>query len=404
MKRHLFTIVLFLITFSPFLSAQNKQDKIIIGKIDSLYSNELGETRKVLIYVPSMTANEISIHKRYPVVYIIDGERHFLCTVGIIQQLSQVNGNAVFPEMIVIGIVNTNRNRDLTPTSVPWDTSSGGGEKFTSFIEKELIRYIDTHYPTSPYRILAGHSLGGLMVINTLVYHSNLFNSYVAIDPSLTLEEKLFNEYVSAIQKNKFGKKILYIAMANTFVRGTDIISVRKDTSQTNQHPKHILKFIEVLKNATSNELKWSWKYYPNDNHDSVPLMAQYDALHFIFSEYKMPSYSLLLENADKADSIIIKHYKELSQGLGIKILPPEIEVNYLGYLFMDKRYYKVSYSLFDMNIKNYPNSLNVFDSMGDYYVKVGEKQKAIECYTKAYSINNWPYTRDKLEKLKQDR
>ena len=93
------------------------------------------------------------------------------------RQLSSVNGNTVCPKMIVVGIPNTNRMRDLTPTTPEGEqfyidssasTNSGGGEKFISFIEKELIPHIESNYPTQPYRMLIGHSLGGLMVMHAL--------------------------------------------------------------------------------------------------------------------------------------------------------------------------------------------------------------------------------------------
>ena len=94
-----------------------------------------------------------------------------------------------WPEMIVVGITNTNRDKDLKPTITNLDgvvdLNSGGGGNFMNFIENELIPHIDSIYPTAPYRIFSGHSLGGLTVINTLLNNTQLFNAYIAIDPSL---------------------------------------------------------------------------------------------------------------------------------------------------------------------------------------------------------------------------
>src|SRR6478672_1871601 len=160
------------------LSAEAQNDnKIIIGKIDSVYSNVLKEQRKIWVYTPDMTSGDHSAGHHYPVLYLLDGDGHFPSVVGLIQQLSQVNGNSVLPEMIVVGIPNTNRTRDLTPTHIKsdqpmMDTNSsrntGGGEQFVSFIEHELIPHIDSAYPTAPYKILVGHSFGGLTVMNII--------------------------------------------------------------------------------------------------------------------------------------------------------------------------------------------------------------------------------------------
>lgn len=87
--------------------------------------------------------------------------------------------------MIVVGIPNTDRIRDLTPTHVnaalPYTDSlmlktTGGGERFVLFIEKELMPHIDSLYPAQPYKILTGHSFGGLTVINVAINHTKLFN------------------------------------------------------------------------------------------------------------------------------------------------------------------------------------------------------------------------------------
>jgi hypothetical protein len=94
--------------------SQGKVDKenIVIGKIDSVQSNILGENRKIWVYVPDGAANS---KERFPVVYVLDGDGHFSSVVGVTQQLSTINGNTMCPKMIIVGIPNTDRTRDLTP-------------------------------------------------------------------------------------------------------------------------------------------------------------------------------------------------------------------------------------------------------------------------------------------------
>src|SRR5579872_5232018 len=166
----------------------DNSNNIVIGKIDSLYSKTLGEERKIWVHVPGDGNSPGG--QRYPVIYLLDGDAHFPSVMGMIQQLSEVNGNTACPDMIIVGIPNTDRLRDLTPTRAATGynrndsnsvRNSGGGEHFTAFIEKELIPHIDSLYPTAPYRMLIGHSLGGLMVVNTLIKHPQLFNAYLAI-------------------------------------------------------------------------------------------------------------------------------------------------------------------------------------------------------------------------------
>src|SRR5258708_7146418 len=230
MKQALFIFVVLLS-----LAACRKEEKklpsttISLGTIDSLFSKTLNEQRKVWVYVPEGAAK--SPGTKYPVVYLLDGDAHFYSVVGLIHQLSTINGNTLCPEMIVVGIPNTDRIRDLTPTHVKkvfgdttFSKTSGGGENFTKFIADELIPYIDSHYPTTPYRTMIGHSLGGLMAINTIVHHPHLFANYLAIDPSLQWDaRRLSKEAQTIFNEKKSDNKFLYVAVANNMPEGMQL-------------------------------------------------------------------------------------------------------------------------------------------------------------------------------------
>ena len=101
------SLLIFFAAITIVANAQN-EESILVGKKTTIFSSVLKENRKIWIYNPGQTALTPVADKRYPVVYVLDGDAHFLSTVGMIQQLSQANGNAVLPEMIVVGIENTN--------------------------------------------------------------------------------------------------------------------------------------------------------------------------------------------------------------------------------------------------------------------------------------------------------
>ncbi len=86
---------------------------------------------------------------------------------------------------------------------------------------------------------------------------------------------------------------------------------------------------------------------------------------------------------------------------MGYTVLPAESMINGLGYAFLQNKSLNNAYACFAMNIRNYQNSFNVYDSMGDYYDAKKDKQKAIEYYTKSLAIKEQPGTRAKLNKLK---
>lgn len=388
--------------------------RIFMGKTDSVKSIILNEKRQVWIYLPQGYDEKGFSKQRYPVVYLLDGDAHFASVTGMIQQLSEINGNMICPDMIVVAIPNTDRTRDLTPTrslvgpdgkKIPGFETSGGNEKFISFIQKELMPHIDSNYATASYKMLIGHSFGGLTVMNIVVNHTDMFNAYVAIDPSMWWDNrKLLSQAHDVMKQKKFAGKSLYLAIANTMPMGMDTQKVRKDTSGATGHIRSILDLADILKANPDNGLKFAYKYYNEDNHGSVPLLAEYDALHFLFGFYKFPDDlgTKLYDPTAKIDvaTIISKHYSDVSANFGYKILPPESEMNQLGYFYLQSNAPEKAYAMFNMNVQNYPKSGNVYDSMGDYYDNTKDKNKAIEFYTKALKISENKDTRDKLNKL----
>ncbi|GAB3640807.1 alpha/beta hydrolase [Spirosoma arcticum] len=405
----------FLLTLSvllPLLTRSQSTKQIVIGQIDSLSSKILNEKRKIWVHVPDSYRQETSSKRRYPVVYLLDGDSHFPSVVGMIHQLSTVNGNTICPEMIVVGIPNTNRLRDLTPTpgggmipSAADSTrlkNSGGGEKFTAFIERELIPYIDSLYPTEPYKVFIGHSLAGLLVINTLIHHPNLFNAYVAIDPSMWwANQKLLNTAKEVIASQTYAEKVLFVGIANTMEPEMDTLRVQADTSGSTKHIRSILALDRLLKANGQTGLRYQGKYYGLDDHSSVPLITEYDALHFIFDSYrlKLTDQDYEEDNTRLADKLTT-HFTAATRQLGYKVKPPESLVNDLGSYMVSEKKFKKAESLFKLNVANYPASFNAYDSYGDYFVAQKDTVSAIANFQKALSLKETPATRKKLVAL----
>lgn len=397
--------------FWAFCAPAQSDNSITIGVTDSIYSNILGEPRKVWVYVPNSDARGIFAQRRYPVVYLLDGDAHFFSVVGMIQQLSSVNGNTLCPEMIVVGIPNTDRTRDLTPTHVDRDPpfvngnfgrTSGGGENFIAFMEKELMPHIESRYPTEPYRMFIGHSFGGLAVINALIHHTDLFNAYVAIDPSMWWDhEKLLGQSKEVLSSKKFSGKSLFLGIANTLPDGMSLKEGKADESADTRHIRSIFELDKLLDKNKKNQLKYETKYYGDDDHGSVSLIAEYDALHFIFDFYR-----LKLTQKDYADTTMAlvhkleKHYADMSRKMGYQVKPPENQVNNLGYQALINKHFRRAEYFFKSNVANYPESANVYDSYGDYFVAKGDTANAILYFQKSLAVQETLASREKLEAL----
>jgi hypothetical protein len=387
--------------------AQQRDNRLTIGIIDSVYSPTLKEMRKIWVYIPPPHGSGANQKQHFPVLYLLDGDSHFFSVAGMLQQLSEVNNNSVCPDMVIIGILNTDRARDFTPSHVTSSyyfsramvKNSGGSENFTRFLEKELMPYVETHYPVAPYRILIGHSLGGLFVMNTLVNHTNLFNSYVAIDPSLWWDDqRVLKQAKIALEQKKFTNKSLFFAVAHTMDPKMDTTQVATDTTSGTIHMRSNLIFTKYLTSKSNNGLNYKWKYYDNDNHFSVPLIAEYDALHFLFDFYTGPES----DRESLTAEILSAHYKLISSKFGYTMLPPEAFVNSQGYIWLQRKVFDKAYAYFNMNIENYPDNANEYDSMADYFIAKKDPSKAIEYLMKAIACKDATQaTRQKLAQLK---
>jgi len=384
--------IVFVLLFCCLSAYAQKDNRIVIGTVDTVYSKILNEKRAVFVHVPQGDKTQ-----RYPVLYILDGEDHFQSAVAIEEQLS-----GVLPDMIVVGITNTVRERDLTPTVSAGHDKSGGGENFMSFIEKELMPYVDSHYPTAPYRVFSGHSLGGLTVMNAFFNHTNLFNAYIAIDPSLWWDsQRWIKKQESELAKHDFGNKSLFIAMANNIPAGLDTNTMSQDKSGVSLVTQSVFPFVRYLRDSKPNGLHWTSKLYPNERHGTVELNAEYDALRYLFDYYQFRTTQFIGHPELNEDSVIGAHYRRVSEKLGYKVLPTESTINDMGYDCMGRHKMDVAYKLFERNVTNHPESANAFDSLGDYYVAAGDKQKAIDAFAKSLSLQETADTRKKLEELK---
>ncbi|SMD34684.1 hypothetical protein SAMN04488029_2135 [Reichenbachiella faecimaris] len=390
--------------------ANEKNTQIVIGHKDSVYSETLKESRNIWVHVPRSSNNELFESQKYPVLYILDGSAHFHSATGMINQLSPASNNSVMPETIVVAISNTNRSRDLTPTESFIDPhngdsilyESGGGNDFLSFIEKELIPYVEKKYPVTSYKTFVGHSFGGLSVINALISRPHLFNNYVAIDPSLWWDKKFYDMADSTLRENNYEGKSLFIGVANTMPEGMSIENVKNDTTASTLHIRTILNFVNTLDANEKNKLDFGWKYYEDDSHGSVPFITAYDAFRFLFPWYNFNQSQLYDTSADPKTLIALMndHYGTVSKKFGYEVLPPANLVNNIGYYMMSANNFKTAHAFFDLNIQNYPNMTNVYDSKGDCHLAETDTLLAIELFSKALQIGPNNYSQKKIDQL----
>ena len=168
-------------------AAASQVSPLAVGDTFTIDSQALGEVRRINVYLPPAYA--ASPQKRFPVLYMPDGglAEDFLHVAGLVQVLT---GNGTMRPFVLVGIENTQRRRDLTgPTTIASDLKIapqvGGSAAFRRFIRAELIPAVAARYRTEAESAVMGESLAGLFVVETFFVEPDLFDTYVAFDPSL---------------------------------------------------------------------------------------------------------------------------------------------------------------------------------------------------------------------------
>jgi len=364
----------------------------VVGQSQVIHSNILDENRTYQVYLPESYL--WAVDRKYPVLYVLDGESNFLHTVG---SSSFLSAEGEIPELLVVAITSTVRIRDFTQTDWSSHWIGGGGAKnFKDFLLKELIAKIERDYRTNGFRILSGHSAAGQFVLYTLTDQPSLFNAYFAISPSLNWDNNLPQKSLEeSFSKTDSLKAFLYFAWSDDFGKPLE----------------DDLKLAQTLATKSPRGFRSASKSFPNETHGSVTLLAQIDALRQLYFGYRYTD-DLIVYGFKFAE----KHFQDVSKEIGYTIPVPEDIINNFGYEELNKGNIQEAIKLFKNNIKQNPNSANAFDSITDAYEKAGmlneamaSIEKAVELATKfnnpnlRYIINHAKKIKNKLdaEKLK---
>lgn len=336
----------------------------------SLKSEVLGEERVVLVRTPvGYETNNL----KYPVLYMTDGDGHMGHTASTVEFLAR---NGRISDLIVVGVTNTDRTRDLTPAKSTEKNpagelrfpTAGGADNFLKFFETELIPEIEKQYRVQPYRIFAGHSLGGLFAIHAMITKPGLFNSYVAVSPSLQWENAEALKRAEDFLKNQKELKVtLFVSLGN----------------EPGAIGESFDKFREALSKTNIKGFAWQAERMNDEDHGSVVLRSHYVGLRKVYEDWQAPAdlqSGAVLGGLKGADA----HYKKLSEKFGYSIVVPEGLINQLGYQSLFEGKSEEAIALFKANVERYPASANVYDSLAEAYEQGGRIDLAEPLYDKA--------------------
>jgi len=334
-------------------------DDIVLGKTIEFNSKILNEKREILIYTP---AGYEESNVMFPTLYIIDGAENFFIATAIVNFLSR---SGQIPRMVVVGIPNVNRNLDLSPSIIQGTSNPGGGNNFLNFFQKELIPYVDETYKTTNYRILFGHSLGGVFATYTMISKPELFNAFIAASPYLAYDNwYVINEAESKWADPSNFERQLFITLGNEPA-----------------YHESLDKFISLLEDNT-NTLRWDYQIFNDETHGSIPVISILKGLRYIYSDFQ-----LSMETALLGPEAILKHYSLVQSKYNYTMDISEATFNVIGYSLLQNGEIDKAIEMFEYNVELYPESANVYDSLAEALEQTGKIKEAAENYETAVKI-----------------
>jgi predicted alpha/beta superfamily hydrolase len=259
-RKHLLLLSIFF-GLSALVQAQD-----LPGKRDSINSAILGQKRIIQVVLPEKYKPGST--DKYDVLYVLDGDWNTKLAMDMNRFLE---GEGYMPSTIIVGVLNIDRNKDLTHVHIDDNKTSGGGDKFLAFLKDELIPYINKNYPSDGDNTIFGHSLGGLFVMNALLNEPQAFKSYIAADPSFWYNHNYMNKIaadkLSALANS--GKTLYITGREGPEYRGMGIVQMDS-----------------ILKKYAPEGLTWKAQPYPNESHGSVRLKSMYDGLKYSYAGY----------------------------------------------------------------------------------------------------------------------
>lgn len=251
------------------VGASGQASALTLGETFAIQSKTLGEARRINVYLPAGYAK--SPDTRLPVLYMPDGGigEDFLHVAGLVQVSV---GNGTMRPFLLVGIENTQRRRDLTgPTQSARDKKIapqvGGSEAFRRFLRSELMPLINTKYRTTAETAIMGESLAGLFVVETFFVEPELFDTYIAFDPSLWWNNsELVNRADSRLRAGVTRHRTLYLASSGE--------------KELWRLTKQLAALLE--KNA-SPSLTWRYEPMPSESHATIYHPAALQALRRLF-------------------------------------------------------------------------------------------------------------------------
>ncbi|HZS04925.1 MAG TPA: serine hydrolase [Blastocatellia bacterium] len=118
------------------------------------------------------------------------------------------------------------------------------------------------------------------------------------------------------------------------------------------------------------------------------------------YESYKSPARQLLKNILARGAEAALGEYRQWRKGRAADEVINENQMNRIGYDLLGLKRIKDAIEVFKLNVEDYPQSANTWDSLGEAYMTSGEKEQAIKNYQRSVELN--PNNTNGVEALKK--
>ncbi|HUQ98937.1 MAG TPA: alpha/beta hydrolase-fold protein [Gemmatimonadaceae bacterium] len=346
---------------------------------EAVVSRSLGVTRPVFVVTPDGYQSGSS---KYPVLVILDANDRPQFSLAV-ANVAFLASRAAIPPMIVVGIPNVgDRTHDLTPTPTGKTAkdfpTAGGASAFESFLSDEVLPMIRAKYRTLPTTILAGHSFGGLVALDVAAQKPGIYQGIIAMSPALWWNDSsLVEAYATAMTRSRATQRV--------FVTSGGL------EPDIDRPARAFVKRFETVKPVS---VAVGYRGYADDTHGLTPASLA-DGLRFVFEPVSMANLPISKLNPSATSAQVVAAvmqtrtlYANGARQLGLPTTLPERELNELGYNIMQSlKSPGLAAWVFQQNVEMYPESANVYDSLGDALLAKGDTTAARTAFKRAADV-----------------
>ena len=343
-------------------------------------SAKLSEQRTIYVATP---ANYRVSNERYPVLVLLDANDPPQYAAAV-ANVAFLTSRSAIPGLIVVGIPNgKDRTHDMTPaasgTTAKNFRTAGGAASLADMIVDEVLPMIRKKYRTLPTTILAGHSFGGLFALHVAATRPGAFAGIIAMSPSLWWNDSTAAvSYADAIAKSAAPARIF--ATSGGLEPAIDVTARR---------------FASRLDSLKPASLAFAFRHYPDDTHGLTPAPSLVDGLRFVFEPISMTRAPILALRPGVDSAAIVNavtetetRYARGARSLGMPDKLPELTLNGFGYTVLQAfSMPNAAIWIFRRNVANYPDSPNVYDSLGDGLLAKGDSSGAKAQFRQARDV-----------------